>query len=438
MSSFKTKHGDESPYNKKYSMHQHRGSIEDHKRWKREGSNYFAASSFVILGLILSNALDVNPIIKRWPFKPEGWKPIVIRAENKDPENEKNDEENDRALTTPGGPGREEDASSEKSTEDTDTNAGQNQFKATDVLYMDTKMVKPITITVDDLIVANGQLNLFMSATAPLLTPDSISVGAPSREVTAYVVLGRLDDKLGNINSITETYSLIGQSLTLRFKWCDELASEYLRRMKTKLVPLKSKPTLKKHVDAIIPWVFLNNINKTKFPPYDHMAETILLDKDIETKVEAGYNVFEKYLESMEATLNCQHKAIKKRSERRSAKANGASYKGGKSKANTKNRKPTTTATANGARSSGKKSQAPECKNCGNEIELLKAYDQKPHRTRECPFPATKETMQFYEKKALIKPKGKFADRFAYVAAAQQNTYNSQSSEDDTSCDSDQ
>ena len=78
MSSFKTKHGDEPPYNKKYSMHQHRGSIEDHKRWKREGSSYFRASSFVILGLILSNALDVNPIIKTWPIKPEGWKPIVI------------------------------------------------------------------------------------------------------------------------------------------------------------------------------------------------------------------------------------------------------------------------------------------------------------------------------------------------------------------------
>ena len=431
MSSFKNKHGDESPYNKKYSMHHHRGSIEDHKRWKREGSSYFAASGFVILGLILSNTLDVNPIIKTWPIKPEGWKPIVIGDENENPKN--------KALTTPGGTGdQEEDELLEQSTEDIDINAGQSQFKLADVLYEDTNRVKPISITVDDLIAANGQLNLFMSATAPLLIPESIAIGTPSHEITAYFVLGRLDDKLGNINSITETYSLIGQSLTLRFKWCDESASEYLRRMKTKLGPLKSKPTLKNHVDAIIPWVFLNNINKTKFPPYDHMAETILLDKDIETKVEAGYNVFEKYLESLEATLNCQHKATKKRSERRSARANGASYKGGKSKANTNNQKRTTTATANGARSSGKKSQAPECKNCRNEIELLKEYGQKPHRTRECPFPATKETMQFYERKAAVKPKGKFADRFAYVAAAQQNTYNSQSSEDDTSCDSDQ
>ena len=57
------------------------------------------------------------------------------------------------------------------------------------------------------------------------------------------------------------------------------------------------------------------------------MAETILLDKDIETKVKAGYNVFEKYLESLEATLRCQQKARWAQSVKRNPRANGASRK---------------------------------------------------------------------------------------------------------------
>ena len=144
-----------------------------------------------------------------------------------------------------------------------------------------------------DLINGNDELNLFMSATAPSLMPESIAIGTPSDEITAYFVIARLDDKLGMINSRTETYSLIGQSLTMHFLCGDESATEYLRRMKAKLEPLKSKPNLKEHVDAIIPWVFLNNINKARYKPYDHLAETILLD----STVEGGYNIFEKYIE---------------------------------------------------------------------------------------------------------------------------------------------
>ena len=148
-----------------------------------------------------------------------------------------------------------------------------------------------------DLINGNDELNLFMSATAPSLMPESIAIGTPSDEITAYFVIARLDDKLGMINSRTETYSLIGQSLTMHFLCGDESATEYLRRMKAKLEPLKSKPNLKEHVDAIIPWVFLNNINKARYKPYDHLAETILLDSTVEAKVEGGYNIFEKYIE---------------------------------------------------------------------------------------------------------------------------------------------
>jgi hypothetical protein len=55
------------------------------------------------------------------------------------------------------------------------------------------------------------------------------------------------------------------------------------------------------------------------------MAETILLNKDIETKVRAGYNVFEKYLESLEATLKCQQKARWAQSVKHNPRANGAS-----------------------------------------------------------------------------------------------------------------
>lgn len=436
MNSSKTKHGDDSPYNKKYSMHQHRGNIEDHKRWKREGSCYFKASTFVILGLILSNALDVNPIIKTWPIKPEGWKPTTIGDETAESEAE----EEAIALTTPEESEDNEEAElSEETTEDIDTTAKQNYFKVDDILYLDTKRVKPIKVTVNDLIQANDVLNLFMSATAPLLMPESIAIGTPSDEITAYFVLGRLDDKLGNINSITETYSLIGQSLTLRFKCGDESASEYLRRMKTKLAPLKSKPKLKKHVDAIIPWVFLNNINKSKFKPYDHMAETILLDKDIETKVQAGYNVFEKYLESLEATLKCQQKARWAQSIKRNPRANGATRKDHRnSNANntqkgTRKLKPE--ATANGARGTTKMH---ECKNCRNEATLLKIHDQKRHTTRDCPFPPTKETIRFFQQKATVIPTGKFADMFASAAGARQKTTIDLSSGEGTGSDEEQ
>jgi len=413
----KSRKGDESPYDKKYSMHHHRGNTEDHKRWKREGSSYFKAqTNLMILGLILSNALDVNSIIENWPYKPVEWTPITIGTPTK------KDEEIQTltTLTTPEGSEEAEDAevpleALQQEQVDSKVEPTPSQlWDVGDVLYTDTKRVKTIRITVQDLISGNDQLNLFMSATAPSLMPESIAIGTPSDEITAYFVIARLDDKLGMINSRTETYSLIGQSLTMHFLCGDESATEYLRRMKSKLEPLKSKPNLKQHVDAIIPWVFLNNINKARYKPYDHLAETILLDSTVEDKVEGGYNIFEKYIEKMEATLKCQQKARWHKKSYSNKKPEG--FKAIQGRANSAKKK-TNRATANGA-------QRPlsDCKNCQNEATLLKTHQQKPHTTRDCPFPPTKETIRFFQQKATIIPTGKFADRFASAAGARQES----------------
>ena len=418
----KSRKGDESPYDKKYSMHHHRGNTEDHKRWKREGSSYFKAqTNLMILGLILSNALDVNSIIENWPYKPVNWTPVTIGIKTA-----KRDEEIltlTKTLTTPEGSEEAEDAEvplealpqeQVDSKVDSKVEPTPSQlWDVEDVLYTDTKRVVHIRITVKDLINGNDELNLFMSATAPSLMPESIAIGTPSDEITAYFVLARLDDKLGMINSRTESYSLIGQSLTMHFLCGDESATEYLRRMKSKLEPLKSKPNLKQHVDAIIPWVFLNNINKAKYKPYDHLAETILLDSSVEAKVEGGYNIFEKYIEKLEATLKCQQKA---RWHRKSY-SNKKPPEGFKAVRANSAKKKTKRATANGA-------QRPlsDCKNCQNEATLLKTHQQKPHTTRDCPFPPTKETIRFFQQKATIIPTGKFADRFASAAGARQES----------------
>jgi hypothetical protein len=413
----KSRKGDESPYDKKYSMHHHRGNTEDHKRWKREGSSYFKAqTNLMILGLILSNALDVNSIIENWPYKPVEWTPITIGTPTK------KDEEIQTltTLTTPEGSEEAEDAevpleALQQEQVDSKVEPTPSQlWDVGDVLYTDTKRVKTIRITVQDLISGNDQLNLFMSATAPSLMPESIAIGTPSDEITAYFVIARLDDKLGMTNSRTETYSLIGQSLTMHFLCGDESATEYLRRMKSKLEPLKSKPNLKQHVDAIIPWVFLNNINKARYKPYDHLAETILLDSTVEAKVEGGYNIFEKYIEKMEATLKCQQKARWHKKSYSNKKPEG--FKAIQGRANSAKKK-TNRVTANGA-------QRPlsDCKNCQNEATLLKTHQQKPHTTRDCPFPPTKETIRFFQQKATIIPTGKFADRFASAAGARQES----------------
>jgi hypothetical protein len=37
----------------------------------------------MILGLILSNALDVNSIIENWPYKPVKWTPVIIGTPSK-------------------------------------------------------------------------------------------------------------------------------------------------------------------------------------------------------------------------------------------------------------------------------------------------------------------------------------------------------------------
>ena len=420
----KSRKGDESPYDKKYSMHHHRGNTEDHKRWKREGSSYFKAqTNLMILGLILSNALDVNSIIENWPYKPVNWTPVTIGIKTA-----KRDEEIltlTKTLTTPEGSEEAEDAEvplealpQEQVDSKIDSKVEPTPselWKVEDVLYTDTKRVKTIRITVQDLISGNDQLNLFMSATAPSLMPESIAIGTPSDEITAYFVIARLDDKLGMTNSRTETYSLIGQSLTMHFLCGDESATEYLRRMKSKLEPLKSKPNLKQHVDAIIPWVFLNNINKARYKPYDHLAETILLDSTVEAKVEGGYNIFEKYIEKMEATLKCQQKARWHKKAYSNKKPEG--FKTTQGRANSA-KKRDKRATANGAQ----RPQMTDCKNCQNEVTLLKTHQQKPHTTRDCPFPPTKETIRFFQQRATIIPTGKFTDMFVSAAGVQQKT----------------
>ena len=90
-------------------MHHHRGNTEDHKRWKREGSSYFKAQyNLMILGLILSNALNVNSIIENWPYKPDNWTPVTIGIKTA-----KRDEEIltlTKTLTTPEGSEEAEDA----------------------------------------------------------------------------------------------------------------------------------------------------------------------------------------------------------------------------------------------------------------------------------------------------------------------------------------
>ena len=53
------------------------------------------------------------------------------------------------------------------------------RFDAEDVLYQDDKRVVQIRITVKDLIGGNDELNLFMSAIAPSLMPESIAAGTP-------------------------------------------------------------------------------------------------------------------------------------------------------------------------------------------------------------------------------------------------------------------
>ena len=61
----------------------------------------------MILGLILSNALDVNSIIENWPYKPVKWTPVIIGTPSK------KDEEIlalTKTLTTPEGSEEAEDA----------------------------------------------------------------------------------------------------------------------------------------------------------------------------------------------------------------------------------------------------------------------------------------------------------------------------------------
>ena len=411
MNQAKSRRGDESPYDKKYSMHHHRGNTGDHKRWKREGSSFFKAQALLmVLGLILSDSLDVSQIIENWPTRPKDWKPTIIGEESED-------DDHATALVTPEGTSEERsDGDSPVTTPKTADKTKPEQFILTDVLYKDSRRVVPIEITVEDLINANDKLYLFMSATAPSLLPESIAVGTPSDEITAYFVLARLNDKLGKVNSVTESYSLIGQSLTMRFQCGEESATEYLRRMKAKLAPLKTKPKLRAHVDAIIPWVFLNNINKPKYQPYDHMAETVLLDQSIEEKVDDGYNVFERYIEQMETTLKCQSKARSFNKERWNKRSSDAQRPNNRRANGAK--KKTKEAAANGAH---QRSTA-DCKNCMNDAELLKNHKQKAHTTRECPFPPSKETMKFFQQKATVIPTGKFADRFAAAAGARRES----------------
>ena len=299
--------------------------------------------------------------------------------------------------------------------DEVDENAdSRDKLVADQFIYLDFTDIEPIMITVKDLKDAHGQLNLWMSSTAPKLMVKSIDADAPNHHVSSYVVLATIDSQFGNDKSPTGNLSLIGKAANLKFRLGKESAYEYFKRMLSIINEIEGYDELRDAMLKAAPAIFIGKISQPRYGVYEQLAQHFLLNVPEFSKLCVGpAEKFAKKVNEIERTMKCKQKTeYEQRRKQRESRANAArgsenaGSSGKKKPTKTKSKKEKKKTRANAAK--GEKSGKKECKNCDNDSKLLKHHNRQPHWTKDCPFENSRKTKEYFAKNKILVDGEKF------------------------------